>query len=177
MTSYSRQKLRGLKYALTACKFPPSQTTFYKILYLNSNMLLKSNKENSNSVHSHLFFTLLHCSCEYIAGWNMVQPPLNFIRYHVLVYFNIAMEFHSLKWRDKRTITLFGRKGRREGTPHGLNRYPVASKTLDTRCLTLQKEGKTMYLCKWEEEIQKFDFIKREEEMVLPYYFLASKSF
>jgi len=53
----------------------------------------------------------------------------------------------------------------------------VASKTLDTRCLTLQKEGKTMCLCKWEEKIQKFDFIKREEEMVLPYYFLASKSF
>jgi hypothetical protein len=54
----------------------------------------------------------------------------------------------------------------------------VASKTLDTRCLTLQKEGKkTMCLSKWEEEIQKFDFIKREEEMVLPYYFLASQSF
>ena len=50
----------------------------------------------------------------------------------------------------------------------------MASKTLDTRCLTLRK-GKTMCLCKWEEEIQKLDFIKGEEEMVLPYYLLASQ--
>jgi hypothetical protein len=34
-----------------------------------------------------------------------------------------------------------------------------------------------MYLCQWEEEIQKLDFIEGEEEMVLPYYFLASQSF
>jgi hypothetical protein len=52
--------------------------------------------------------------------------------------------------------------------------YPVASKTLDTRSWTLRK-GKTMCFCKWEEEIQKLDFIKGEEEMVLPYYLLASQ--
>jgi hypothetical protein len=33
-----------------------------------------------------------------------------------------------------------------------------------------------MCLCKWEEEIQKLDFVEGEE-MVLPYYFLASQSF
>jgi hypothetical protein len=80
--------------------------------------------------------------CEYIAGCNIVQPPQIFIKYHVIVYFNIFMDFHSLKWRNKRSITLFGRKKWREGTPHGLNRYPVASKTLDTSCVTLQKKGK-----------------------------------
>jgi hypothetical protein len=51
----------------------------------------------------------------------------------------------------------------------------VASKMLDTRCLTPQK-GKTMCLCKWEEDFQKLDFIKGEEEMVPPYYLLASQS-
>jgi hypothetical protein len=36
-----------------------------------------------------------------------------------------------------------------------------------------------MCLYKWKEEIQKLDliYIKGEEEMVLPYYFLASHSF
>jgi hypothetical protein len=33
----------------------------------------------------------------------------------------------------------------------------------------------TMCLCKWEEEIQKLDFV--EGEMVLLYYFPASQSF
>jgi hypothetical protein len=51
----------------------------------------------------------------------------------------------------------------------------VAFKTLDTSCLTLQK-GEIMCLYKWKEEIQKLDLIKGEEEMVLPYYFLASHS-
>jgi len=33
-----------------------------------------------------------------------------------------------------------------------------------------------MCLYKWKEEIQKLDLIKGEEEMILPYYFLASHS-
>jgi len=36
---------------------------------------------------------------------------------------------------------LFGRKRRRGGTPHGLKRHSVRSKTLNTSYLTLQKEG------------------------------------
>jgi len=35
--------------------------------------------------------------CEDIAGCNIVQSLQMFIKYHVIVYFNIVMDFHSLK--------------------------------------------------------------------------------
>jgi len=45
--------------------------------------------------------------------------------------------------------------------PHGWNRYPVASKTLDTKDVWhSRRKEKTMYLCQWEEEIQKLEFIE-----------------
>jgi len=45
-----------------------------------------------------------------IAGYNIVQSLQMFIKYHVIVYFNIVMDFHSLKWRNKWSITLFGKR-------------------------------------------------------------------